>query len=63
MGKKEREWQDIEYVLGFFGKKVGEARKEYRSYVEKGIPMERHPEPAGGSLIRSPGGWDEVKKT
>jgi len=62
MGKKKREWQDIEYVLGFFGKRIGEARKEYRSYVEKGIPMGRRPELVGGGLIRSLGGWDEVKK-
>ena len=62
MGKKKRQWQDIEYVLGFFGKRIGEARKEYRSYVEKGIPMGRRPELVGGGLIRSPGGWDEVKK-
>lgn len=62
MGKKKRQWQDIEYVLGFFGKRIGEARKEYRSYVEKGIPMGRRPELVGGGLIRSLGGWDEVKK-
>ena len=62
LGKKKREWQDIEYVLGFFGKRIGEARKEYRSYVEKGISMGRRPELVGGGLIRSLGGWDEVKR-
>ncbi|MBW2569528.1 MAG: hypothetical protein JRD93_04485 [Deltaproteobacteria bacterium] len=56
MGKKKRQWQDIEYVLGFFGKRIGKARKEYRSYVEKGIPMGRRPELVGGGLIRSLGG-------
>ena len=61
-GKKKREWQDVEYVLGFFGKRVGEARKGYESYVKKGIPLGRRPELAGGGLIRSLGGWDEVKK-
>ena len=29
IGKKKREWQDVEYVLGFFGRRVGEARKGY----------------------------------
>lgn len=62
MGKTKRQWQDTEYVLGFFGKGIGEARKEYRSYVEKGISMGRRPELVGGGLIRSLGGWDEVKK-
>jgi putative transposase len=62
MGKKKREWQEVEYVLGYFGKRIGEARKEYRHYVEKGIPLGRRPELVGGGLIRSLGGWDEVKK-
>lgn len=62
MGKKERDWQEVEYVLGYFGKRVGDARKKYRSYVEKGIEQGRRPELVGGGLIRSLGGWDAVKK-
>jgi len=62
MGKEKREWQDVEYVLGHFGKRIGDARRKYRSYVEKGIPMGRRPELVGGGLIRSLGGWDELKK-
>ena len=62
MGKKKREWQDVEYVLGFFGRRVGEARKGYVSYIQKGIALGRRPELVGGGLIRSLGGWDEVKK-
>jgi putative transposase len=62
MGKKKRKWQEVEYVLGYFGKRIGDARKEYRCYVEKGIPLGRRPELVGGGLIRSLGGWDEVKK-
>jgi hypothetical protein len=61
-GKKKRQWQDVEYVLGFFGTRVGEARKGYVSYVKKGIALGRRPELVGGGLIRSLGGWDEVKK-
>ena len=53
MGKKKRQWQDVEYVLGFFGKRLGEARKA----------LGRRPELVGGGLIRSLGGWDAVKKT
>ena len=62
MGRKKREWQEIEYVLRHFGKRIGEARKAYRSYVEKGVSLGRRPELVGGGLIRSIGGWDEVKK-
>jgi hypothetical protein len=57
-----RPWQEVEYVLGYFGKKIGEARKKYRSYVEQGIALGKRPELTGGGLIRSLGGWDEVKK-
>ena len=62
MGEKKSQWQDTEYVLGFFGKRIGEARREYRWYVEKGIPMGRCSELVGGGSIRSLGEWDEVKK-
>ncbi len=62
MGKKKREWQATEYVLGFFGRRVGEARNRYESYVKEGIPLGERPELVGGGLIRSLGGWDEVKK-
>jgi len=48
--------------LRYFGKRIGDARKKYRSYVEKGIPLGKRPELVGGGLIRSLGGWDEVKK-
>ncbi len=62
MGKKKIEWQGVEYVLGYFGKRIGAARKSYRSYIEEGIPLGRRPELVGGGLIRSLGGWDEIKK-
>jgi len=61
-GKKKRQWQEVDYVLGHFGKRIEEARKKYRSYVEKGSSLGRRPELVGGGLIRSLGGWDEVKK-
>jgi len=63
MGKRKREWQDTEYVLGFFGKGTSEARRNYRAYVKKGIDLGRRPELVGGGSIRSLGGWDEIKKT
>lgn len=62
MGKRKREWQDTKYVLSFFGKKLSEARKHYLSYMESGIDQGRRPELVGGGLIRSLGGWAEVKK-
>ena len=59
MGKQERQWQDTEYVLSYFGK--GEqARKKYLEYVKQGIKHGHRPELVGGGLIRSLGGWSEV---
>ncbi|HJX34012.1 MAG TPA: transposase [Desulfatiglandales bacterium] len=62
IGKRKREWQDVEYILGLFGKRIGEARKEYKAYIKQGIDLGRRPELVGGGLIRSLGGWDEVKE-
>jgi putative transposase len=60
MGKVKREWQDTDYVLGYFGKSKGKARKEYESFVKKGFSQGRKNELTGGGLIRSLGGWVEA---
>jgi hypothetical protein len=60
MGKVKREWQDTEYVLAYFGS-GRDGRKEYLEYVEEGIALGRQPELVGGGLIRSLGGWSEVR--
>ena len=61
MGKIKRDFQDTDYVLRLFGKKVPAARKAYRGYVEKGIAQGRRPELVGGGLIRSAVGWSVIK--
>jgi REP element-mobilizing transposase RayT len=61
IGKVKNDWQDRDYVLKWFGKKEGEAKKYYRDYVKKGIDKGRRPELVGGGLIRSLGGWSAVK--
>jgi putative transposase len=61
MGKVENEWQDRDYVLKWFGKTESEAKREYRSYVKKGIDQGRRLDLVGGGLIRSQGGWSAVK--
>jgi len=48
MGKKERQWQDSKYVLGYFGKRLGEARKRYLTYIKEGIDQGRRPDLVGG---------------
>jgi hypothetical protein len=62
MGKRDRPWQDVGYVLGNFAQTLGRARKAYYSYVASGLEQGRREELTGGGLIRSLGGWTEVRK-
>jgi REP element-mobilizing transposase RayT len=61
MGKIRRDWQSSEYVLKMFDAKPTKARRSYRAFVQKGIAEGRRPELMGGGLIRSLGGWQQVK--
>jgi putative transposase len=61
MGKVPRDFQDTEYVLNLFGKKVSAARKGYRAYLAEGVEQGRRPDLVGGGLIRSAGGWSVLK--
>jgi len=62
MNNIKRKWQDVKYVLGYFNKSLSKARKEYVRFVEEGIEKGRRPELVGGGMIRSLGGWSEVRK-
>ena len=62
VGKRKCDWQDTSYVLSYFGKRIGDARRRYLSYVEAGIDEGRRPDLVGGGLIRSLGGWVEARK-
>jgi hypothetical protein len=59
VGKVKRKWQDIDYVLSFFGQNRYR-RRNYQRYVQKGAALGRRPELVGGGLVRSLGGWSEV---
>jgi len=62
LGTTKRPWQATEYVLGYFGNKVARARQAYRAYVAAGRQQGRRGDLVGGGLIRSLGGWAEVKE-
>jgi REP element-mobilizing transposase RayT len=62
MVKSTMEWQDTDYVLGFFGKNKRKARNEYESFVKKGLSQGRKNVLTGGGLIRSLGGWIEARE-
>ncbi len=61
MGRRKNEWQDRDYVLGWFGSMEKPARSAYRQFVQKGIVLGNQPHLVGGGLIRSQGGWSQVK--
>ena len=61
MGCREGNWQEIDFVLRLFGKKIATARKSYCAFIEKGIAQGKRPELTGGGLIRSMGGWTTIK--
>ena len=61
LGRYQNTWQDRVYVLKWFGKKQGEAKKQYWEYVKKGIASGVRPDLVGGGLVRSLGGWSAVK--
>ncbi len=64
VGNKKRKWQDTKYVLSYFGRRVGEAKKSYISYVEEGIKQGRRPEVGRGRFDSQPwwmgGYWARV---
>ena len=61
MGNSSHPWQRIDEVLSRFGGNTRVAKKAYRLFVEKGILLGKRRELTGGGLIRSLGGWREVK--
>ena len=61
MNRRSNDWQDTEAILRLFGEKVSAARRQYRAYVEKGIALGKRDDLIGGGLIRSNGGWSNVK--
>ncbi|BBO92325.1 hypothetical protein DSCOOX_55050 [Desulfosarcina ovata subsp. ovata] len=61
MGRCDAAWQDRNYVLKWFGRTEGRAKRAYREFMQKGIAQGKRPELVGGGLIRSLGGWSVVK--
>jgi hypothetical protein len=61
MGKVERGFQDVDYVLNLFGEEPAEARRLYLEFARKGILLGRRDDLTGGGLVRSAGGWSALK--
>jgi REP element-mobilizing transposase RayT len=61
LNRIRHDWQNREAVLGYFGKRESSARQAYREFVATESGLGRQPELTGGGLIRSTGGWSEVR--
>jgi len=61
MGNNSQSWHNIDYVYGSFSDKKRLAVKRYRSFVKKGLSEGSRPDLSGGGLVRSAGGWTELK--
>jgi len=60
MGSRKGDWQDVDKVIGLFGKSRHNAISQYEQFIGKGVAEGRKPELTGGGLIRSVGGWHEL---
>jgi len=61
MDREKRPWQEVDEVLRMFAAKRYQATDRYRSFVEKGIQQGRRKDLTGGGLLRSAGGWLNIK--
>lgn len=55
-----RPWQDCDSILALFGEKRNQ-RRRYLCFVARGVAQGRRPALVGGGLVRSLGGWSEVR--
>jgi REP element-mobilizing transposase RayT len=62
VGEQTTLWQDTEYALSLFGDQAAMARKKYQDFVKAGVEEGRNPELTGGGLVKSIGGWQELKQ-
>jgi REP element-mobilizing transposase RayT len=61
MGRIIDDWQAVEAVLRYFDKSVKASQRQYRRFLEDGIAHGKRPDLTGGGLLRSAGGWGELK--
>jgi len=59
MGKKKRLWQDVDYLLGYFGKTVQSARRVCKVCIKDGLDQGRRNELTGGRV--DPESWRMVR--
>ena len=61
LGRGDQPFLDRRGVLAWFGTSERSACRSYCRYMAEGIPLGRRPNLVGGGLVRSLGGWSEVR--
>lgn len=62
LGNNHAEWQDSGEILTRFGSTVKRARRACLEFVRKGISEGKRSDLTGGGLIRSVGGWQQLRE-
>jgi REP element-mobilizing transposase RayT len=62
LGKAKADFQDTDNVLKLFGPSLRQSRRAYERFVFRGIEQGQRPDLVGGGLLRSVGGWAELKE-
>ena len=62
VGKAQHAWQAQTEVLRYFAAARGKAQMRYCRFIQEGWEMGRKEKLTGGGLMRSAGGWEEVRK-
>jgi putative transposase len=63
VGKASYSWQDVDYVLPYFGPSLKTARERYVASMEERLLVGQRHDLTGGGLLRSYGSWAEVRNT
>lgn len=59
--KRKRPWQEVNAVLRMFDSRNSSARRLYGGFVEAGVEQGRRNDLIGGGLLRSVGGWSNLR--
>jgi REP element-mobilizing transposase RayT len=61
LGEHSQPWMATDEILGRFGKNAATARKAYLAFMADGVTQGKQPKLIGGGLVRSSGGWQQVR--
>jgi len=62
LGTEAPSWMAPAAVLGRFSDRQSSAKEAYTAFVAEGVTLGKRPELSGGGLVRSAGGWQQVKE-